>query len=63
MSKNVNAGQCNAVLFGMIYLMFGILLPDAMLRKDVVKDGFGGEEVGAEDEVDAADGTAEVFGD
>lgn len=29
MSKNINAGQCNAVLFGMLYLMFGILLPDA----------------------------------
>ena len=33
MSKNDNAGKCNAVLFGMLYLMFGILLPDAIYHE------------------------------
>ena len=37
--------------------------PDAVLLEDVVKQGFGGEaEVGAEDEIDAGDGAAKVFG-
>ena len=39
-----------------------ILLSDAVLLEDVVKQGFGGEaEVGAEDEIDAGDGAAKVF--
>ena len=38
------------------------LFSDAMLLKDGVEEGFGGEaEVGAEDEIDAGDGAAKVF--
>ena len=39
------------------------LLADAMIPEDVLQEGFGVDEVGAEDLVEGGDGAAEVFGD
>ena len=39
------------------------LLPDAMIPEDILQEGFGVDEVGAEDVVEGGDGAAEVFGD
>ena len=39
------------------------LFPDAMIPEDILQDGFGVVEVGAEDLVEGGDGAAEVFGD
>ena len=40
-----------------------ILLPDAMIPENTLQEGFGVDEVGAEDLVEGGDGAAEVFGD
>ena len=39
------------------------LLADAMIPEDILQEGFGVDEVGAEDVVEGGDGAAEVFGD
>ena len=44
-------------------LSTGGLFPDAMIPEDILQEGFGVDEVGAEDLVERGDGTAEVFGD
>ena len=38
------------------------LLPDAMLRKNILQNSLGIQEVGAEDGIDGGEGAAEVFG-
>ena len=40
-----------------------ILIADAMIPEDILQEGFGVDEVGAEDLVEGGDGAAEVFGD
>ena len=44
-------------------MRYKLLFPDAVIPENILQDGFGVDEVGAEDLVEGGDGTAEVFGD
>ena len=43
-------------------MRYKLLFPDAVIPENILQDGFGVDEVGAEDLIEGCDGATEVFG-